>query len=88
MDGRRGFFHPDNFTFGQPVYIGTIYRAAMDVLGVASVTVDRFQRWGKKENGELEEGVLKIGSYEIAQLDSDPNFPENGKISFVMEGGL
>ena len=60
----------------------------MDVVGVASVTIARFQRWGKKESGELEAGVLKIGSYKIAQLDSDPNFPENGKISFVMGGGL
>ena len=28
-DGRRGFFHPDNFTFGQPLYLAQIYQAAM-----------------------------------------------------------
>ena len=26
-DGRRGIFHPDNFTFGQPVYLSQIGRA-------------------------------------------------------------
>ena len=24
-DGRTGFFHPDNFTFGQPVYLSKVY---------------------------------------------------------------
>ena len=27
-DGRRGVFHPDNFTFGQPVYLSRLYAAA------------------------------------------------------------
>jgi len=35
--GGRGFFHPDNFTFGQPVYLSRIYQTAMNVAGVASV---------------------------------------------------
>lgn len=33
-DGRRGFFHPDNFTFAQPVYLSQIISAAMKVPGV------------------------------------------------------
>ena len=24
LDGGRGFFHPDNFTFGQPVYLSQL----------------------------------------------------------------
>ena len=32
-DGQRGFFHPDNFTFGQPVYLSPIFAAAMAVSG-------------------------------------------------------
>jgi hypothetical protein len=36
-DGRRGFFHPDNFTFGQPVYLSQLVAAAMGVPGVAAV---------------------------------------------------
>ena len=45
-DGRRGLFHPDNFTFGQPVYLSAIYAAAHQVTGVESVEVRTFQRLG------------------------------------------
>ncbi len=88
VNGRRGFFHPDNFTFNQPLYLSHIYEAALEVAGVASVEVTRFQRWGKSPADEIEKGILTPGTLEIIRLDNDPNFPENGKISFNMEGGL
>lgn len=87
-DGQRGFFHPDNFTFGQPLYLSRIYEAALAVDGVVSVEVQKFQRWGKTPQEELAKGVLTAGSYEVIRLDNDPNFPENGKIDFVLGGGL
>ena len=87
-NGRRGFFHPDNFTFNQPLYLSQIYEAAMEVAGVASVEVTLFRRWGKLSTGEIDKGVLKSSTLEIIRLDNDPNFPENGKINFSMEGGL
>ncbi len=87
-DGRRGFFHPDNFTFGQPVYLSRIYQAAMAVDGVDSVEVMRFRRWGKKPNQERENGLLTTAALEVARLDNDPSQQENGKIEFEMIGGL
>lgn len=87
-NGSRGFFHPDNFSFGQPVYLSQIYEAAMRVTGVASVDVLRFGRWGKAANQELESGVLTLGPIEVARLDNDPNFPENGKLEIQSRGGL
>lgn len=87
-DGRRGFFHPDNFTFGQPVYLSALYQRAMEVAGVASVEVKTFQRWGKIAKNEKEDGLLEPAELEIIRLDNDPNFPENGKIEFLMYGGL
>lgn len=86
--GVRGFFHPDNFTFGQTVYLSRLYEAAMRVTGVASVDVLRFQRWGKAANQEIESGVLTLGPIEVARLDNDPNFPENGKLEIQSRGGL
>jgi len=92
-DGRRGFFHPDNFTFGQPVYLSRIVAAAMQVPGVLRVNVDnkdpnKFQYWGQKGRSVPAEGLLKFQRLEIARLDNDPNAPENGKIDFFLDGGL
>lgn len=90
-DGRRGFFHPDNFSFGQPVYLSQIVAVAMRVPGVHWVDTsdqppNRFQRWGDPRSVPPS-GRLLFERLEIPQLDNDPNFPENGKIEFLMEGG-
>ena len=37
---------------------------------------------------ELENGYLKPSDLEIVRLANDPNYPENGKISFEMHGGM
>ena len=87
-DGRRGFFHPDNFTFGQPVYLSHVYRHALNVDGVTSVEVLRFQQWGKTAADEIEKGYLKPENLQVIRLDNDPNFPEFGKIEFEMHGGV
>ena len=87
-DGRPGFFHPDRFTFGQPVYLSELYKAAMEVEGVEWVEVTRFKRWGKTAAKEIDNGVLPAGRTEVIRLDNDPNFPENGRIEFEMKGGL
>ncbi len=88
QDGRRGFFHPDRFTFGQPVYLSQLYEAAVRVAGVASVEVTRFQRLNKNPDGELQEGVLVPASLEVLRLDNDPSNPENGKLELEMLGGI
>ena len=59
-DGRRGVFHPDNFTFGQPVYLSRLYTAAYAVPGVASVRITTFQRQGRPDPRPLEEGKLSL----------------------------
>ena len=86
-DGRRGVFHPDNFTFGQPVYLSPLYAAAQAVEGVASVQVTLFQRQGTPSTIALAEGKLELGRLEIARLDNDPNFPDRGVFRLTMEGG-
>jgi hypothetical protein len=87
-DGRRGFFHPDNFTFGEPVYLSKVIAAAMQVPGVEWVNAERFQRWRQPSRGEIDEGLIKFSSLEIALLDNDPSAPQNGKVEFFMTGGL
>ncbi len=87
-DGSKGFFHPDVYTFGQAVYLSEIYEAAMKIDGVASVELKTFKRLDRASNLEKENGVLQPEESEIIRLDNDPNFPENGKIDFLMYGGL
>jgi hypothetical protein len=87
-DGTRGFFHPDHFTFGQPLYVSRLVAAVQRVPGVASVQVKRFQRWGREANHELSNGVLTAAALEVLRLDDDPSFPENGRIDFELKGGL
>jgi hypothetical protein len=87
-DGGPALFHPDNFTFGQPVYLSEIYAAAQSVQGVSSVVIDHFRRLRSPEDEQsLDEGVLKLGRLEIARLDNDPNFPERGVLKLKVGGG-
>ncbi|HYH85700.1 MAG TPA: putative baseplate assembly protein [Pyrinomonadaceae bacterium] len=93
--GRRGFFHPDNMTFGEGVYLSRLVSAALAVPGVESVhlgrvhgrTLGKLQRLFEAENDEIENGVLPLSALEVARLDNDPNFPEHGRLVLNVRGG-
>lgn len=86
-DGSLGFFHPDNLTFGEGVYLSKLVAAAQAVPGVGSVQVTKLQRRFEEANGEIEAGLLQLGPLEVARLDNDPSFPENGRFTLIMRGG-
>ncbi len=86
-DGRLGLFHPDNFTFGQTVYLSPLYEAAQSVDGVASVYITTFQHYGRSDTDSRDTGKLEMDRLEIARLDNDPNFAENGVFQLEMLGG-
>jgi hypothetical protein len=86
-DGGKGFFHPDNLSFGDGIYLSRLIAAAQAVEGVESVEVTRLERLGEGPNREIEFGVLPLGPLEIAQLDNDPSLPENGTFTLKMGGG-
>lgn len=85
--GRRGFFHPENFTFGSPLYLSKLIGAVMAVKGVQSVTAKTFQRFGRIAQGELAEGVIRPVDVEVLQLSDDPSFPEQGRLELELGGG-
>jgi hypothetical protein len=86
-DGRLGLFHPDRFSFGEPVFASPIVAAAQAVPGVASVKLEKFQRLVRPSSTTLAEGVIRIGRLEIAQLANDPSFRERGRLVLRMGGG-
>jgi hypothetical protein len=88
FSSRRGYFHPDHFTFGQPVYVSGIVAAAMDVAGVEWVEVTALHRYGEPPRTELKDGELQLARLEIARLDNDPSRPENGRIEIDAKGGI
>jgi hypothetical protein len=94
-DGRRGFFHPDEFTFGQSLYVSDLVAAVMSVPGVTWVDLDdegsagelRFRRMGREPHGEVATARIDAASREVLRADSDPSTPENGRFDVVLRGG-
>lgn len=86
-DGSLGFFHPDNFSFSEPLYLSRLYQAIEKVQGVQSAQVIKFQRWGKQAAGELARGIITTAEVEIIRLDNDPSEMEHGRLVLNMLGG-
>jgi hypothetical protein len=86
-DGRLGVFHPDNFSFEQPVYLSRIVAAAQAVDGVEAIRTKVFRRLRDASPTSLDDGVIGIGRLEIAQLANDPSFPERGRLVLEVGGG-
>lgn len=94
FNGKKGFFHPDNYTFGNPVFASRLYYAVKNAPGVDSVDMLTFKRL-REPTGEndtvtsknLEVGCIPIGEFEIMQLDNDRNFPEKGVLKLEFDGG-
>jgi hypothetical protein len=86
-NGQKGFFHPDNLTFGEGIYLCKLVAAAQAVAGVENVMVSKLQRRFEEAADEIGNGILPLGTMEVAQLDSDPDFPEHGLLTPMMKGG-
>lgn len=90
--GRKGFFHPDNFTFGQPLYVSRLFAAIAAVPGVAAAHITRLCRFRaldfqKQTDENLARGYVRVAADEILRLDNNRNFPENGTIAIQLLGG-
>jgi hypothetical protein len=91
-DGRQGFFHPDNFSFGDNLYVSQIYAAVMSVPGIESAQITRLARLHAAQpedetSNNLRQGFLAVGTDQIIRLDNDRNFPENGVLTIRPRGG-
>jgi hypothetical protein len=85
--GVHGFFHPDHFTFGSPLYLSSLVAAVMGVEGVKSTEPTKFQRLDRLPHSELVDEVIRPNEFEVLRLDDDPSFPERGRLVLTMAGG-
>jgi hypothetical protein len=86
-DGQRGILNPENFTFGETIYLSPLIAAAQGVEGVSSATVTVFQRMDNPSTDGTAQGYLTMGRLEIARCDNDPNRLDHGIFVLHMDGG-
>jgi len=99
-DRRMGFFHPDCWTFGQPLYASQLMGRALAIQGVERVLRISMRRWYAGTGSESppvivdadrlygkEISKMDVKPNEIIQVSNDPSRMEQGLISFDMMGG-
>jgi len=87
-DGSLGFFHPDRQSFGDDVYASDLIATVQKIDGVESVALIELRRLNRAAGHPASvPSVLELASFEIAELDNDPSFPERGKLTLMVGGG-
>lgn len=99
-DGRPGFFHPDSWTFGQPLHASQLIGRALRVTGIGRVLSVSIRRWNSQHGVSLVEITLApedmpesriekldVTPFEIVQVANNPDHLEQGRILFSIEGG-
>jgi hypothetical protein len=84
---KKGFFDPDNFTFGVPLRRSALESVIQDVPGVHSV-----QRIRKRERGTsgflpMTELSVEVAPDEVFRLENDATHPERGSLRIRTVGG-
>lgn len=86
-DEPAGFFHPDRWSFGDPLHVSALVAAAHAVPGVESAEVTHLRRQGDVDRGELAAGVLRVGRRQVVLLSGDRVQPRQGVFEVVTRGG-
>jgi len=84
-DGRMGFFHPDLWTFGQPLRASQIIGRLQAIEGIDHVKSVTMKRWNEPSPGTNE--IANLRHNEIIQVKNDPDHMEKGFIDFDIKGG-
>ncbi|HWP45161.1 MAG TPA: hypothetical protein VNO14_18105, partial [Blastocatellia bacterium] len=79
----KGFFHPDNFTFGTPLERAVLEATIQDVPGVRGVEQMRIRARGITDWRSFDELTFRIGHDQIIRLENDPRFPERGSLRII-----
>lgn len=74
------FFHPDNFSFGDPLYRAALEAAVAAVPGVLAVEAIMLRRRGQRDFEPFSESRIDVGSNRILRLRNDPRTPGQGSL--------
>lgn len=83
----KGFFHPDNFTFGMPFRRSLMEAAIQDVPGVRFVQRIRKRERGTSGFATMNELTVGVAPDEVFRLENDPTHPERGSVRIRTTGG-
>lgn len=83
----NGFFHPDNFTFGTPLYRAQLEATIHEAEGVRAVTSIYIRRRGYFGWRLLDGLYHPIGVDEVIRLENDLDYPERGTLNLYTVGG-
>jgi hypothetical protein len=89
VDGRRGMFHPDDWTFGQALHAAQIAGRVHRVAGVEHIIEIRMRRFGTPVPAATvpPAAVLEVAFDEIVLAQNDPDHQERGVVRFHLTGG-
>jgi hypothetical protein len=79
----KGFFDPDNFTFGTPLRRAVLEAIIQDVPGVRGVEQMYLRVRGITDLREFVELTFNVGHDQVIRLQNDPRFPERGSLRIV-----
>ena len=86
-DGRRGFFHPDEWTFGQALHRSQLAGRVHAVTGVEHIVSIAMKRRNDPAAALLDVEQLTMAFDEIVLVQNDPDHLERGSIRFTLQGG-
>ncbi len=86
-DGRPGFFHPDRWTFGQPLHRSQVAGRVHAVAGVDHILSLQMRRFGEPTPGAPSPESLEVRFDEIVLVRNDPDQMERGIVRFLVQGG-
>ena len=84
-DGRKGFFHPDRWTFGQELRDSQILGRVHGIDGIDHVNSLSMKRWNEATPGNNDR--IEVRTNEIILVKNDPDHMEEGIIRFELTGG-
>lgn len=84
-DGRKGFFNPDCWTFGQPLQASQLIGRIQQVQGVDHVRTVTLRRWNAPTPGT--DTRINVAANEVIRVRNNPDHMEEGFITWDLDGG-